>query len=579
MLSPGLRRTPVLFCLTLLAAFVAGAWQRAWLAEDAFICLRTADMVALGWGPVFNPGERVEACTSPLWLAWIVLGRVLLGDAQAWTLGSGGLASVAALAVALAAGRPAPGQPPALPLFWIAFALLPPAWDFATSGLEQGMALLHAAISAWLFLRAGPRVARSARVRLAIAAWWGVGPLIRPELGILLPVGAVWMASRIPADQRRRLPALAALPALVAALPLLLLTIARAAFFGVLVPNTAIAKAAAAADWWQGLRYLGQLVEVEHLAWVLVAALLTAVARAFALRDVAGVRALQAVVLLWTLYVVRLGGDFMHGRMLLTPLLLLLAAHGWVRMPPAAAPRALVALAAGLLVFWPVDRLLRHTPPAFEERPAVDERAQYVAWTGSRRLTRADDYGGWHFHALGAWLGAAAPEVRALHGPRPMHVDLQSEPQRLTPAPTWVPGSVALVASADCIGVASFVAGAEVFVIDNLGLADAFAARQDPVEGRVGHRRRLTPALERARFAPRWEGDAVWNAEVAGWRRALQCGELLDLHLAITAPLDAARLLRNLSGAVARTRLQIPRRAAEAEARFCGGAVSAASAE
>lgn len=54
------------------------AWHRRWIFEDGFINFRIVDMVLSGHGPVFNPGERVEAATSTLWLWLLVVGDVVL---------------------------------------------------------------------------------------------------------------------------------------------------------------------------------------------------------------------------------------------------------------------------------------------------------------------------------------------------------------------------------------------------------------------------------------------------------------------------------------------------------------------
>jgi arabinofuranosyltransferase len=48
--------------------------------EDAFINFRVVDQVFAGHGPVFNAGQRVEAFTSPLWLAVLVAGRAVFGN-------------------------------------------------------------------------------------------------------------------------------------------------------------------------------------------------------------------------------------------------------------------------------------------------------------------------------------------------------------------------------------------------------------------------------------------------------------------------------------------------------------------
>ena len=52
-------------------------WQHRWIADDGFINFRYVDQIRHGNGPVFNPGERVEAFTSPAWLA-LLLGLDLL---------------------------------------------------------------------------------------------------------------------------------------------------------------------------------------------------------------------------------------------------------------------------------------------------------------------------------------------------------------------------------------------------------------------------------------------------------------------------------------------------------------------
>ncbi|MBN2719102.1 MAG: hypothetical protein JXX14_24855 [Deltaproteobacteria bacterium] len=53
-------------------------WQHQFtFADDAFIFFRYADNIALGTGPVFNQGERVEGFTSPLWLGLLTVARIL----------------------------------------------------------------------------------------------------------------------------------------------------------------------------------------------------------------------------------------------------------------------------------------------------------------------------------------------------------------------------------------------------------------------------------------------------------------------------------------------------------------------
>jgi len=66
------------------AILVVAGWRNRWVADDAFIDLRIVRNLVHGFGPVFNAGERVEAYTSPLWVAILAsiagLGRHLPGQ-------------------------------------------------------------------------------------------------------------------------------------------------------------------------------------------------------------------------------------------------------------------------------------------------------------------------------------------------------------------------------------------------------------------------------------------------------------------------------------------------------------------
>src|SRR5437879_9796476 len=91
--------------LTAVPAFVpalviaVGGWEHRWMDEDAFINLRIVDQIFAGHGPVFNAGERIEAATSPLWLAVLVVARTLFG----WAAPMEWVALVASLMTAVGA--------------------------------------------------------------------------------------------------------------------------------------------------------------------------------------------------------------------------------------------------------------------------------------------------------------------------------------------------------------------------------------------------------------------------------------------------------------------------------------------
>ena len=58
----------------LIAAMVACAWWTGWVCDDAYITFRHVLNCLGGYGPVFNPGERVQAYTHPLWFLLLLGG-------------------------------------------------------------------------------------------------------------------------------------------------------------------------------------------------------------------------------------------------------------------------------------------------------------------------------------------------------------------------------------------------------------------------------------------------------------------------------------------------------------------------
>src|SRR5262245_33211087 len=61
------RNRAVLLLLILGGLLLSWAWS-AFTVDDIFISMRFAANLAKGRGPVFNPGERVEGFSTPLWV-------------------------------------------------------------------------------------------------------------------------------------------------------------------------------------------------------------------------------------------------------------------------------------------------------------------------------------------------------------------------------------------------------------------------------------------------------------------------------------------------------------------------------
>lgn len=221
------RRLVAALLFVMMVAAVAQGWFFAGsLIDDAYIFFRYADHLLAGHGPVFNPGERVEGFTSPLWLLLLAAAHGAgLGYAAAVTL-FGLAASLCTLPLVGRLAREA--APPALALLApLLLALHPGQAMWAVHGLETALFILlltagWAAVTVWE--RPFP-----AGLILGLAFW------VRPEAVLLV---AVLAGLRLRGGRRPEAFRLLLGAALVA-LPLLAL---RFAFYGSLVPNTFHAK-------------------------------------------------------------------------------------------------------------------------------------------------------------------------------------------------------------------------------------------------------------------------------------------------------------------------------------------------
>ncbi|MDL9937644.1 flagellar motor control protein ZomB [Gordonia sp. ABSL1-1] len=354
----------VIGAVTVATFFAIGAWQRRWIADDGLIVLRTLRNLFAGNGPVFNAGERVEANTSTAWTyvlwfwAWITDGQleyVALWVALVLSVAATPIAmyGTARLYGSRLGGLTGNGWTLLLPLGAVVYIAVPPARDFATSGLENGLcifwvAVLWAQLVAWA--RRGPHQTRSAAVwTLLLAFTAGLAPLIRPELAVVGGL-ALLLVFCAPIGARMRIGMI-----VVAAILPVGYQIFRMGYYALLVPNPAVAKDASGSKWAQGGRYLTNLFGPYVLLLPVILAVVAGVVlivgnrlrkRALGVEPAASspasarerlarfsrslqtptavtVTVLVAGFICGT-YWVRQGGDFMHGRVLLTPLFILL---------------------------------------------------------------------------------------------------------------------------------------------------------------------------------------------------------------------------------------------------------------
>jgi hypothetical protein len=342
---------------------VAAAWRRAWFSDDAYISFRYAENLTNGLGLVFNRGERVEGYSNFLWTIWTAAGMKLGAGPEGWSL-IWGLACYAASIVLLAliARRLAGGKAAAavVPVGAL-LAALHPAWSyFATSGLETSLFTFLALLGFLVVTLEGARSAAIAGAVFALLA------MTRPDGPILaLPAGLyVLIAQRGTHRRWARIRGVLFFGVAFAAL-WVPYTLWRVSYYGSFFPNTYYAKSADLAWWSQGFKYLG-LYALKYWPLLLgiplwVATLLWHGRPTMSLEagrgrvDVGPGLLALALLATYTLYVARVGGDFMFARFLIpvTPFLLVLTDLGWQRLlgrRPLAVAGATAALALCMLV-------------------------------------------------------------------------------------------------------------------------------------------------------------------------------------------------------------------------------------
>jgi arabinofuranosyltransferase len=560
-----------------------GFWFR-WVTEDAFIDFRVVQHLLAGHGPVFNMGELVEAYTNALWIAllaavaapmrpflhervpleWIA---VILGLAS--SVAGIVLAQLGALRLARARGRV--GW--ALPAGALAMAALPPTWTFSTSGLETGLAMGWLGLCFWGCVR----YPWSGRRWLPLVV--GLGPLIRPDMGIYSAGFLLVLVLLEDRKRRRGVMSHVRVLAAAAALPLSY-QIFRMGYFAAIVPNTALAKEASSARWDQGIVYLADFARPYWLPIPLVLALsstLLGVRSIFASvswrrrRLLALTLAPIACGLLHAAYVVRVGGDFMHGRMLLPAWFAILLPVAVI----AGSRKRRIPWLALLIVPWAVTCAVALRVPyigvgkdGLGPNGIADERWYYTERINLKRPVTLADFATFGWAAEGRHFRRLAEQKRVLlpwrSDPKPGDRGRTKEMDLSARTPSRV------VINRGHVGMISYGAGLDVHVVDRLGLADALAARIAlPRRGRPGHEKDLPDEWVVARFARIAETGANLEPKVRDARDALRCGDLAELVQAVQAPLSPARFARNIALAFRLSALRIARDPSAAKAALC----------
>jgi arabinofuranosyltransferase len=604
------------FAVALLFAW--GAWQRRWIADDGLIVLRTVRNLLAGNGPVFNAGERVESNTSTLWTYLLTLGGWVGGPvrleyvalALALTLSVLGVVLLMLGAARLYAPSLVGRRALILPAGALVYIAVPPARDFATSGLENGLVLAYVGLLWWMVVcwSQAPRIRPPDASGNALSPWFtgalacvaGQSVLVRPDLALLGGLALIMMLIATRGWRRRVLIVVAG-----GLLPVAY-QIFRMGYYGLLVPGTALAKDASGKKWPQGFIYLANFNR-PYLLWMPAILLLLLAVLVLRMRSrpwwirrasVSGygrlarmVQSPAAVValiivggLLQGLYWIRQGGDFMHGRVLLTPLFCLLA-------PVAVIPMVLPdgtkfsreggyilagATAAAWLAVAGWSLWAANSPGMGPDGTRVtysgivDERRFYSQATGNAHPLTAADY--LDYPRMRAVIEAIDnTPVGALLLPSGSYTQWDVVPAipPPSPAPGVPPDPKAMQNGPHTVfftnlGMLGMNVGLDVRVIDQIGLANPLAQHTARLEdARIGHDKDLFPDwavaegpfLKRRPYLPPYL-DENWVAQAEA---ALKCPGTEAVMNSIREPMDLRRFASNFVHSFQLTRYRIDR--------------------
>jgi len=331
---------PAILALVLVAG-LALAWQTKSLFDDSFISFRYAENFLDGHGLVYNIGERVEGYTNFLWVMVLALLTWLTGASMPHLAFFACLFCLAGnLITVYLIGRRLNGSDstrfylPLAPL-WLAAQYV--FHVYGTTGMETMFAgwLVNLGV---LFLIAKPGAAGAGLTGLFLI----LATFARPDHGLFYGVGGLVLLimhlSKVvknadPSNTRRKVFLRGVKELGMFCLPFLLYlgyTAWRYGYYGQIVPNTYFAKSAMLTRWDQGIVYAGAYGLSAHMIVLLPMFFIWLVTgkdpHRATFKRFAGL-----ALFVYSLYIIRFGGDHMFGRFFLSVVpLVILGVEQWV---------------------------------------------------------------------------------------------------------------------------------------------------------------------------------------------------------------------------------------------------------
>jgi len=284
----------------------------SWISEDAFITLRHVKNFLKGYGPVYNPGERVEGFSHVLWFYILVFFKSLGLTYKASVILPSLFLSFTALYIMLFKIKYKNGFNLALPILFSSSAFI----DFSTGGLETPLSFFLIALFSKFILE---DKLETSPIKLGIIT--GLLILTRPDFGVFylfLLLYLIYLKIKGSINYKRLFVFF-----ISAFIPNLIYEIFRMGYYGALFPNPFYTKSAIGSHFSYGLQYLMDFFEGNLSALILLFVITSFIISFLKKEQLSNRLILFFLGIIHIFFVIRGGGDFMHGRFLLPGFLLI----------------------------------------------------------------------------------------------------------------------------------------------------------------------------------------------------------------------------------------------------------------
>ncbi|MCK5851650.1 hypothetical protein KAH27_01365, partial [bacterium] len=437
--------------------------RNAWISDDAYISFRAIENFVAGYGPNFNSFIRVQVYTHPLWVLLLSAGYFiqvkLLGlstNVGLYLLVTFLSILISGTAVFLTLKKIIRNNLFSKLLFGIAIISSKAFIDYSTSGLENPLTHFLLAIFLYLFFRTDNRLFELAFVAALLA-------VNRQDTILLILPALIFSFISAQKSWKKKISTF-----IFGFLPLILWELFSLFYYGFLFPNTAYAKLNTGIPKafliTQGIDYFINSIAVDPVTLLLIA---------FAGIGIAIERDKRATifysgVLLYLIYIISIGGDFMSGRFFATPFFVAIILFSRMRSFSSQTLLSGLAIIIFLSAFSynsPVKSIIS-TPDTdwskfCDENGVDDEKAVYFNRSSLAENGVRDAKGGSRY-AGEKWIYTGMQEV-------------------------VVEGA---------LGLFGYQQGPNIYAIDQFALADPLLARlpvEDKVNWRIGHFERKIP--------------------------------------------------------------------------------------